>query len=69
MGLICASFANELWQIYLSQGLLFGIGGALAWHASVSLPAQWFNKNRALATGMIAKLLLHFIILNAHIIF
>ncbi|CAO3666478.1 unnamed protein product [Umbelopsis vinacea] len=49
-GLIFASFANELWQIYLSEGLLFGIGGSLAWASSVSLPAQWFNKNRALAS-------------------
>ncbi|GAB5592500.1 hypothetical protein Unana1_07400 [Umbelopsis nana] len=50
--LVCASFANELWQIYLSEGLLFGIGGSLVWASSVYLPAQWFSRNRALASGL-----------------
>ncbi|GAB5588732.1 hypothetical protein Unana1_03632 [Umbelopsis nana] len=51
-GILQNVFANELWQIYLSEGLLFGIGASLVWNASVSLPAQWFSKKRALATGL-----------------
>jgi hypothetical protein len=52
LGLILASFATQLWQIYLTQGLLFGIGGALVFSPSISLPPQWFVKYRSLATGI-----------------
>lgn len=52
LGLILASFANELWQVYLSQGLLYGIGGALVFSPSISLSPQWFVKHRSLATGI-----------------
>ncbi|KAF7726988.1 hypothetical protein EC973_008183 [Apophysomyces ossiformis] len=52
LGLILASFATELWHIYLTQGILFGIGGTFVFAPSVALPAQWFVKNRALATGI-----------------
>jgi hypothetical protein len=47
-----ASFATELWQIYLTQGLLYGIGGAFVFAPSISLPPQWFVKYRSLATGV-----------------
>lgn len=52
LGLILASFATQLWHIYLSQGILYGIGAGLAFSSSVTLPSQWFVKNRALATGL-----------------
>jgi hypothetical protein len=55
LGLILASFANELWQVYLSQGLLYGIGGALVFSPSISLSPQWFVKHRSLATGLYEK--------------
>lgn len=53
LGLIGASFANAPWQLYLSEGVLFGIGGCFLYNPSVYLPAQWFKKNRALATGIL----------------
>ncbi|KAI9317746.1 major facilitator superfamily domain-containing protein [Dichotomocladium elegans] len=52
LGLVLASFATELWQVYLSQGILFGLGGAFVFSPSITLPSQWFVKNRALATGI-----------------
>ncbi|KAG0170499.1 hypothetical protein DFQ28_001813 [Apophysomyces sp. BC1034] len=52
LGLILASFATQLWHIYLSQGILFGIGGTFVFAPSVALPSQWFVANRALATGI-----------------
>ncbi|KAI9286082.1 major facilitator superfamily domain-containing protein [Umbelopsis sp. AD052] len=52
LGLIAASFATAPWQLYLSEGALFGIGGCFLYNPSVYLPAQWFKKNRALATGL-----------------
>lgn len=50
--LLLASFATEVWQLLLSQGIMFGIGGACIFSPSVSLPAQWHEKRRPLATGI-----------------
>ncbi|KAI9253802.1 major facilitator superfamily domain-containing protein [Phascolomyces articulosus] len=52
LGLILASFATELWHLYLAQGVLFGLGGSFVFSPSITLPSQWFVKNRALATGL-----------------
>ncbi|KAI8581021.1 hypothetical protein K450DRAFT_234252 [Umbelopsis ramanniana AG] len=52
LGLVLASFATQLWHVYLTQGLLFGIGGAFVFAPSISLPPQWFVKYRSLATGI-----------------
>ncbi|CAO3669684.1 hypothetical protein G6F70_004706 [Rhizopus microsporus] len=52
LGLILASFATELWHVYLSQGILYGFGSAFVFSPSVTLPSQWFTKRRALATGL-----------------
>jgi hypothetical protein len=29
MGLICTSFANTVWQLILTQGVLYGRGGSI----------------------------------------
>ncbi|KAI7905912.1 major facilitator superfamily domain-containing protein [Cokeromyces recurvatus] len=52
LSLILASFATQLWHVYLSQGILFGIGASFAFSSSITLPSQWFNSKRALATGI-----------------
>ncbi|KAJ2812712.1 hypothetical protein H4S07_001209 [Coemansia furcata] len=49
---ILASFAKEVWQLILTQGVLLGIGASFLYAPSVSIPAQWFVKNRGLATGI-----------------
>jgi MFS family permease len=51
LGLILASFATQLWHIYLSQGILFGLGATFVFSPSIGLPSQWFVKRRAFATG------------------
>ena len=51
-GFIAASFAKEIWQLYLSQGLLVGIGSGLIYVPSLPIVSQWFGKRRALANGM-----------------
>lgn len=51
LGLILASFTTALWQLYLTQGILYGVGAAFVFSPSVTLPSQWFFKNRGLATG------------------
>ncbi|KAG0180166.1 hypothetical protein DFQ29_001144 [Apophysomyces sp. BC1021] len=52
LGLILASFSTQLWHLYLTQGILFGIGGAFVFCSSITLPSQWFVKKRAFATGI-----------------
>lgn len=52
VGLVLASFATQFWQIAICQGILFGAGGGCAYLASCLLPAQWFNRNRALASSI-----------------
>lgn len=52
LGLVLASYATQLWHVYLSQGILFGIGASFVFSPSITLPSQWFLKNRALATGL-----------------
>ncbi|KAI9274758.1 major facilitator superfamily domain-containing protein [Phascolomyces articulosus] len=52
LGLILASFNTALWQLYLTQGILTGIGGAFVFSPSLTLPPQWFSKNRAFACGI-----------------
>ncbi|KAJ2726898.1 hypothetical protein GGI07_000226 [Coemansia sp. Benny D115] len=49
---ILASFAKEVWQLILSQGVLFGIGASFLIAPSLAIPPQWFNKHKALASGV-----------------
>ncbi|ORY90012.1 major facilitator superfamily domain-containing protein [Syncephalastrum racemosum] len=52
IGLVLASFTTQIWQLYLTRGLMFGLGGSCAFASCVTLPSQWFYKNRGLATGI-----------------
>ncbi|KAG0347844.1 hypothetical protein BG004_006794 [Podila humilis] len=51
-GIILASFAKELWQLYLTQGVLFGLGAGMSIFTSIAVPVQWFDKRRGLASGI-----------------
>lgn len=42
-GLALASFATEVWHLFLTQGLLCGIGSAFCFVPAVSVPSQWVN--------------------------
>jgi hypothetical protein len=52
LGLICASFTTEFWQLYLTQGLMYGIGGAMGFQPAMMIPAQYLRRNRSLAAGI-----------------
>ncbi|RKP08177.1 major facilitator superfamily domain-containing protein [Thamnocephalis sphaerospora] len=52
LGLLLASFATEVWHLYLTQGLMFGIGTSLSFYPAVFAPTQWFDSRRGLATGI-----------------
>ncbi|KAJ3362143.1 hypothetical protein GGF32_006428 [Allomyces javanicus] len=51
-GFILASFATEVWQLVLTQGIVYGLGSALTYFPGVSLPAQWWVKRRSFAVGI-----------------
>ncbi|OJD29701.1 mfs transporter [Diplodia corticola] len=51
-GLIGASFARDMWQLFPSQGVAFGLGMGFLFVASVGIPPQWFTKKRSLANGV-----------------
>jgi len=51
-GFIAASFAKQIWQLFLSQGLIVGMGAGLIYVPSLPIISQWFGKRRALANGI-----------------
>ncbi|KAF9974783.1 hypothetical protein BGZ65_008576 [Modicella reniformis] len=52
VSLIATSFSTQVWQLYIFQGILYGLGASLAFFPSLSLPSQWFKRRRGLATGI-----------------
>jgi len=53
-GLLGASFATEIWHLFLSQGLAFGFGMGFLFVGSVGLVPQWFSKRRSFANSIAA---------------
>ncbi|KAK3831244.1 MAG: major facilitator superfamily domain-containing protein [Linnemannia elongata] len=52
LALLLASFANHVWQLYLTQGVLFGIGASLVYYPAIGAPSHWFDAKRGLALGL-----------------
>ena len=53
LSLVLASCATEAWQIVMTQGILYGIGGILLNFVHVSIFSEWFDKKKGQAMGMI----------------
>ncbi|KAE9376812.1 MFS general substrate transporter [Stipitochalara longipes BDJ] len=53
-GLLGASFASEIWHLFLSQGLAFGVGLGFLFVCSVGIVPQWFSKHRSFANSIAA---------------
>ncbi|KAK5020906.1 hypothetical protein LTS07_011371 [Exophiala sideris] len=53
-GFMAASFASRIWHLYLSQGVLVGLGVGFAYVPSIAVLSQWFGKRRSLANGISA---------------
>lgn len=51
-GLLLASISNSVWQLYLTQGAICGIGYSFSFVAGVSVVGQWFKRRRGLAVGI-----------------
>ncbi|KAI9267807.1 major facilitator superfamily domain-containing protein, partial [Sporodiniella umbellata] len=54
-GLVLASFADKIWQLYLTQSIMHGTGAALLYIVSMSISPQWFIKKRAFAMGVMVS--------------
>ncbi|KAL4862709.1 hypothetical protein BDV12DRAFT_39409 [Aspergillus spectabilis] len=52
LSLIGASFVTQRWQIFLSQGVCFGLGMGFLFVGSVGITPQWFHRRRGLAMGI-----------------
>ncbi|KAF9583957.1 hypothetical protein BGW38_008025 [Lunasporangiospora selenospora] len=52
LGLLLASWCTQLWQLYLTQGVMFGIGISLLNMAATAIPPLWYDKHRGLAMGI-----------------
>ena len=53
LALILASCADTAWQIVLTQGVLFGVGGIMLNYVHVSVFSEWFDKRQGEAMGII----------------
>ncbi|KAF9926388.1 hypothetical protein FBU30_004020 [Linnemannia zychae] len=51
-GCVGASFANQVWHLYLTQGILYGLGAAMANPCVLAAPSQWFVQRRGMASGI-----------------
>ncbi|KAF9981871.1 hypothetical protein BGZ65_003481 [Modicella reniformis] len=52
-GLISASFATSLSGLYMTQGVVLGIGSSLVYLPAMSCPAHWFERYRSVAIGIV----------------
>lgn len=52
--LIGASFATQIWHLFLSVGLCFGWGLGFLYVGSAGIIPQWFSKRSSLANGICA---------------
>lgn len=52
LGLVLASFANNVWQLILTQGAMYAIGGSLLYLPAISYLDEWFVHRKGLAFGI-----------------
>ncbi|KAH7184565.1 major facilitator superfamily domain-containing protein [Fusarium flagelliforme] len=52
LSLVFMSFSTEFYQVLLSFGVLGGISASLLFNPSLAAIGHWFDKRRALATGL-----------------
>uniref|UniRef100_A0A8C5MGQ1 Solute carrier family 16 member 13 n=1 Tax=Leptobrachium leishanense TaxID=445787 RepID=A0A8C5MGQ1_9ANUR len=53
LGMFCASFATSLYHLYLSIGVMSGLGWAFIFSPSMAAVTQYFSRHRSLATGFV----------------
>ncbi|CAO3667505.1 unnamed protein product [Rhizopus stolonifer] len=54
LGLELASLNSQIWHLYLTQDVLFGIGSSVIYMVMMGVAPQWFAKRRGLALDIMA---------------
>ena len=54
LGMMMTSICSEYWQFVLAQGAVVGIGNGLLFLPSIAIVPQYFSRNKALASGIVA---------------
>lgn len=52
LGMILSAFATELWMLYITYGVLAGIGVGFAYVSPLSTCVKWFPKHKGFITGI-----------------
>ena len=52
LALVCSSFANQIWHLIVTQGIIYGIGIQIMYYPVLSMLNEWFVKRRGLAYGI-----------------
>ncbi|SCZ91026.1 BZ3500_MvSof-1268-A1-R1_Chr1-3g02489 [Microbotryum saponariae] len=52
LALLLSSFAKTAWQLLLTQGFMYSIGGSLAYYATFTFLSEWFVQRRGFANGV-----------------
>lgn len=46
------SICKQVWQLFLTQGILYGFGAGIAFFTAMSIPSEWFKRKRSLVFGI-----------------
>ncbi|ORX53124.1 MFS general substrate transporter [Hesseltinella vesiculosa] len=56
LGMICAGFSREIYQLYICQGIIFGSGASFMYYTSQQIVVSgWFDGRKGIALGLIAS--------------
>jgi MFS family permease len=53
LGTFLSSYATKVWHLYLTLGIMFGIGSSFIETIVASVPILWFKENISLAMGIV----------------
>ncbi len=53
LGFLLASFCTQVWQLLLTQGLLYGVGSSMLYFPLLGPAPEYFTRHRATAIGLI----------------
>lgn len=53
LSLAAASYATTIAQLALTQGVMYGVGGCLAFTPAIIFTSEWFVKRRGFAFGLV----------------
>ncbi|KAL0567535.1 hypothetical protein V5O48_014458 [Marasmius crinis-equi] len=53
VGLVLASIATKLWHLFLTQGLLYGLGASMYYFSILSVTPLYFKRYRAFAVAVV----------------